>query len=213
MFSYVESRGGDYKATVFFGLQYFLKAYLTYRVTPKDVEEAKEFYTAHGVPFNYEGWMYVAKDLKGRLPVRIRAVPEGTIVPTHNILVSIESTDPKAFWVVSWLETMLLRYVWYGTTVATRSRRIRQTILEALRKTADAPDTEISFKLHDFGSRGVSSQESAMLGGAAHLINFMGSDTIAGIRCANKYYDCPMAGFSIPAASTLPSLRGVKNTR
>lgn len=200
MFSYVESRGGDYNATVFFGLQYFLKAYLTYRVSVADVKEAKEFYAAHGVPFNYDGWMYVAKELKGRLPVRIRAVPEGTIVPTHNILVSIESTDPKAFWVVSWLETMLLRYVWYGTTVATRSRRIRQTILEALRKTADAPDTEISFKLHDFGSRGVSSQESAMLGGAAHLVNFMGSDTIVGIRCANKYYNCPMAGFSIPAA-------------
>jgi nicotinamide phosphoribosyltransferase len=121
-------------------------------------------------------------------------------VPTHNILVSIESTDPKVFWVVSWLETMLLRYVWYGTTVATRSRKIKQIILEALRTSSDNPETEISFKLHDFGARGVSSQESAMLGGAAHLLNFMGSDTVVGIRCASKYYNCKMAGFSIPAA-------------
>lgn len=202
MFSYIESRGSDegYNQTVFFGLQYFLKAYLNYRVTPEDVEEAKEFYALHGEPFNYDGWMYIAKDLKGRLPVRIRAVPEGTIVPTHNILVSIESTDPKVFWVVSWLETMLLRYVWYGTTVATRSRKIKQIVLEALRKSSDSPETEINFKLNDFGARGVSSQESAMLGGAAHLLNFMGSDTVVGIRCANKYYNCKMAGFSIPAA-------------
>lgn len=199
MFSYVESRGGAYPETVFFGLQYYMKKYLTHRVTVAEVEEAKVFYAKHGVPFNYEGWLYVAKELGGKLPVRIRAVREGSVVPTHNILISVESTDPKAFWVVSWIETMLLR-VWYPITVATRSRTIKQIILAALNKTADDPQAEIGFKLHDFGSRGVSSQESAMIGGAAHLVNFMGSDTIVGIRCANEYYNSDMAGFSIPAA-------------
>jgi nicotinamide phosphoribosyltransferase len=199
MFSYIESRGGDYDKTVFFGLQYYLKEYLSHRVTVEEVEQAKELFAAHGEPFNYEGWMYIAKDLGGKLPVRIRAVPEGMVVPTHNILVSIESTDPKVFWVVSWLETMLLR-VWYPITVATRSHLIRQIILNALKITADDPEGEINFKLHDFGSRGVSSQESAMIGGAAHLVNFMGSDTVAGVLMANQYYNIPMAGFSIPAA-------------
>lgn len=199
MFSYVESRGGEYPETVFFGLQYYLKKYLTHRVTVEEVEEAKEFFTAHGLPFNYEGWLYIAKELGGKLPVRIRAVPEGSVVPTKNILMSIESTDPKVFWVVSWIETMLLR-VWYPITVATRSRTIKQIILEALVKSADDPKAEIAFKLHDFGSRGVSSQESAMIGGAAHLVNFMGSDTVVGVRAASKYYNAPMAGFSIPAA-------------
>lgn len=198
MFSYVESRGGEYDKTVFFGLQYYLKKYLTHRVTVAEVEEAKEFFEAHGEPFNYEGWMYIAKELGGKLPVRIRAVPEGTVVPTHNILVSIESTDPKVFWVVSWIETMLLR-VWYPINVATRSHKIRQIILEALRVSADDPENEINFKLHDFGSRGVSSQESAMIGGAAHLVNFLGSDTVVGVRAANKYYNTKMAAFSIPA--------------
>src|SRR5574337_821369 len=199
MFSYIESRGGEYNKTVFFGLQYYLKKYLTHRVTVEEVEEAKEFFEAHGEPFNYEGWMYIAKDLKGKIPVRIRAVQEGSVVPTHNILVSIESTDPKVFWVVSWLETMLLR-IWYPITVSTRSHTIKKIILSALEKSADDPKAEISFKLHDFGSRGVSSQESAMIGGAAHLVNFMGSDTVAGVLCANEYYNIPMAGFSIPAA-------------
>ena len=186
MFSYIESRGGEYNSTVFFGLQYYLKKYLTHRVTVEEVEEAKEFFAGHGEPFNYEGWMYIAKDLKGKLPVRIRAVPEGSVVPTHNILVSVESTDPKVFWIVSWIETMLLR-VWYPITVATRSRFIKKIILEALRVSADDPEGEINFKLHDFSARGISSQETGMIGGAAHLVNFMGSDTIVGVRCANEY--------------------------
>jgi nicotinamide phosphoribosyltransferase len=199
MFSYIESRGGDYDKTVFFGLQYYLKEYLTHRVTVEEVEQAKALFAVHGEPFNYEGWMYIAKELQGKLPVRIRAVPEGAVVPTHNILVSIESTDPKVFWIVSWIETMLLR-VWYPITVATRSHHIRQIILNALKVSADDPEGEINFKLHDFGSRGVSSQESAMIGGASHLVNFMGSDTVSGVLMANEYYNVPMAGFSIPAA-------------
>lgn len=200
MFSYVESRGGDYPETVFFGLQYYLKEYLTHRVTVEEVDLAKKLYAAHGVPFNYDGWMHIAKNLGGKLPVRIRAVPEGTVVPTHNIMVSIESTGgPETFWVASWLETMLLR-IWYPITVATRSRLIRSIILEALETSSDDPQAEINFKLHDFGSRGVSSQESAMLGGAAHLVNFMGTDTIPALLMAMEHYDCEMPGFSIPAA-------------
>lgn len=200
IFSYIESRGGDYQFTVFFGLQYYLKEYLSHRVSVEEVERAKELFAAHGEPFNYEGWKYIAEELGGKLPVRIRAVPEGTIVSTNNILVSVESTDIKVPWITSWLETSLLRNVWYPTTVATRSYTIKQIILKALKKSSDDPEAEISFKLHDFGSRGVSSQESAMIGGAAHLINFMGSDTVVGVLCANEYYNIPMAGFSIPAS-------------
>lgn len=200
MFSYIESRGGDYPETVFFGLQYYLKEYLKHRVTVEEVEKAAKFYAAHGEPFNYDGWMYIAKDLKGKLPVRIRAVKEGTVVPAHLPLLTIESTDPKVFWIASWLETSMLRAVWYPTTVATRSRTIKKIILDALRKSSDDPENEINFKLHDFGSRGVSSQESAMVGGAAHLLNFMGSDTVVGVLCANEYYNVDMSAFSIPAA-------------
>ncbi len=199
MFSYIESRGGEYEKTVFFGLQYYLKEYLRKPVTVEEVEEAKCFYDKHGVPFNYEGWMYIAKDLKGKLPVIIRAVPEGTIVPTHLPLVTVESTDPKVFWIVSWIETMLLR-IWYPINVATRSWTIKKMIKAALDKSSDAPDAELPFKLHDFGSRGVSSQESAQIGGAAHLVNFMGSDTVVGAMMANEYYDCDMSAYSIPAA-------------
>jgi len=197
---YAESRGGKFDSVLFFGLQYYLQKYLVGRVVSvEEVEEASTFYAAHGVPFNKEGWMYIAKDLNGILPLRIRAVPEGSVIPIHNVLVTIESTDPKVFWLPGWVETSLLRMVWYPTTVATLSKYCRCVIQKYLEETANDV-SELPFKLHDFGARGVSSLESAGIGGAAHLINFMGSDTVSGVYLANRVYDCPMAGFSIPAA-------------
>lgn len=199
MFSYFESRGGLFPSTVFFGLQYYLKAFLAKPITMDQVNEAAEFAAAHGVPFNLEGWTRIATTLEGKIPVRIRAVPEGTVVPTGHILMSVESTDPETFWVVSWLETMLVR-LWYPTTVATLSYNAKQVIRKYLDLSSDNTEAEIGFKLHDFGSRGVSSQESAAIGGAAHLVNFQGSDTVAGIYLANKVYNHKMAGYSIPAS-------------
>ena len=199
MYSYLESRGGKYPVTVFFGLQYILKEYLTRPIESWMVDEAVSFFAAHGVPFNEAGWHYIAEDLNGRLPIRISAVPEGTVVPVHNVLMTIESTDPQTFWLVSWLETLLLR-VWYPTTVATQSWYLKKLIYQSLVKTADDPDGEIAFKLHDFGARGVSSCESSGIGGMAHLVNFSGSDTVQGVVYANHYYHHPMAAFSIPAA-------------
>ncbi len=200
MYSYLESRGGTYGQVVFFGLQYLLDEYLAGAVVrPEDVVEAEAFFKSHGEPFNRAGWMRIAEALEGRLPLRIRAVPEGTVVPVRNVLMSVESTDPETFWVVSWLEAMLVR-LWYPITVATLSRHVKKIVLEALLESADEPLAELPFKLHDFGSRGVSSRESAGIGGMAHLVNFQGSDTVEGVRFANRYYGAEMAAFSIPAA-------------
>lgn len=206
VFSYIESRGGRHDKTVMFGLQYYLKKYLTKSINIDDIDEAEAFFKAHGEPFNRKGWFHILMDHDGLLPLKIRAVPEGCVVPTHNVLVTVENTCPHCFWLTSWVETMLLR-IWYPITVATESRHIKKIIMEYLEATSDDPKAEISFKLHDFGSRGVSSQESAMLGASAHLVNFMGSDTVVGVLAANRYYRAPMAGFSIPAAehSTITS--------
>jgi nicotinamide phosphoribosyltransferase len=205
VYSYIESRGGRYDQTVFFGLQAFIKEYLLEPITQADIDIADEILTAHGEPFNREGWEYILSAHGGYLPVVIRAVPEGTVVPVKNVLATIENTDPKAFWLTTYLETALLRAVWYPTTVATQSYTIRKVILDALEKTGDP--SLIDFKLHDFGARGVSSLESAGIGGAAHLVNFMGSDTITGVLYARQYYNAGVAGFSIPAAehSTITS--------
>lgn len=205
IFSYIESRGGKYGSTVFFGLQPILKK-LEQRITKEMVEEAKSFFAAHGEPFNESGWMYIVEKLDGKLPLRIKAVAEGMVVPTHNVLLTVENTDPKCFWLTSYMETMILR-VWYPITVASQSFTIKKIIKAALDKTSDDPMAELPFKLHDFGSRGVSSEESAAIGGAAHLVNFMGSDTVAGVVLANRVYKSPMSAFSIPASehSTITS--------
>jgi nicotinamide phosphoribosyltransferase len=205
MFSYVESRGGRYARTVFFGLQMLLKQYLCKPIDDAMIDEAKAFYAVHGEPFNEAGWRYIVTQYGGYLPVRIRAVPEGSVVPTGNVLMTVECEDPQVFWLASYLETMLLR-VWYPITVATQSWHVRQTIRRALEKSSDDM-TQLPFKLHDFGGRGVSSAESAAIGGAAHLVSFMGSDTVLGVMAANRYYREDMAAYSVPAAehSTITS--------
>ncbi|QTR53235.1 nicotinate phosphoribosyltransferase [Thiothrix unzii] len=198
--SYIESRGGQFPQTLFFGLQAFIKEYLLKPVTTADIDEAEALFAAHGVPFFRQGWEQIVQQHGGFLPIEIQALPEGMIVPTGNALVQIRNTDPQAFWLTSYLETALLRAVWYPTTVATLSWQVKQSIRQSLETTCDNPANELPFKLHDFGARGVSSHESAALGGMAHLVNFMGGDTVVALLAARKYYGADMAGFSIPAA-------------
>ncbi|WP_287604659.1 nicotinate phosphoribosyltransferase [Thiothrix sp.] len=198
--SYIESRGGEFPQTLFFGLQAFIKEYLLKPVTTADIDEAEALFAAHGVPFFRQGWEQIVQQHGGFLPIEIAALPEGMIVPTGNALVQIRNTDPQAFWLTSYLETALLRAVWYPTTVATLSWQVKQSIRQSLETTCDNPANELPFKLHDFGARGVSSHESAALGGMAHLVNFMGGDTVVALLAARKYYGADMAGFSIPAA-------------
>jgi len=150
VYSYVESRGGTWKQTVFFGLQIFLKEYLSNRITQDDIDIAEQIVTAHGEPFNREGWEYILRQHGGKLPLRIKAVPEGTVIPVKNVLATVENTDPNCAWLTSYVETALLRAIWYPTTVSTNSYESKRIILEYLKETGD--ESLIDFKLHDFGA-------------------------------------------------------------
>ena len=206
VFSYVEARGGPYAEALFFGLQAILKSAFARPVTRADIEEAEGLLTAHGLPFHKAGWDLLLDRHGGHLPLEIRAQAEGTVAPVHVPMMTVVNTDPDFFWLTSYVETALLR-VWYPVTVATISHGVRRVIRKALVASADVPDAELPFKLHDFGARGVSSEQSAALGGMAHLVNFQGSDTLSAIVAARRFYHEPMAGFSIPAAehSTITS--------
>lgn len=200
IYSYFESRGGGYEKLVFFGLQYYLKKYLSRQISAENIDEAEELLARHfSNPsiFNRAGWEYILKNHNGYLPVSIKAIPEGTIVPQRCALVTIENTDPRCFWLTNYLETLLVQ-IWYGTTVATNSRAMKGILLEALERSG-TPET-IGHKLHDFGFRGVSSVETAGMGAAAHLLHFCGSDTLHGLIFARDYYSEPVAGTSIPAS-------------
>ena len=98
IYSYLESRGGMFPATVFFGLQYYLMTYLQGAVFGKlDIQRADEFCRQHFGQdlFNRDGWARLLEKHGGRLPVRIKAVPEGTVVPTLNVLVTIDCASSR----------------------------------------------------------------------------------------------------------------------
>ncbi len=208
VYSYLEARGGASEEIIFFGLQYFIKRYLTGQViTREKIEEAEKIYKSHFGQdlFNKTGWEYILEKHGGMLPVEICAVKEGLKLPISRVLMTVENTDPHCYWLTNYLETLLVQ-VWYPCSVATLSHEMRQMILGHLEKTGDP--VLIDFKLHDFGFRGVSSVESAGIGGLAHLLNFKGTDTVQAIKIAMDYYnETEPVGYSIPASehSTITS--------
>ena len=145
---------------------------------------------------------YIVEKHGGKLPIKICAVPEGTVVDTKNVLMTIENTDPECAWLTNFLETILLQ-VWYPITVATLSREVKKIALKYFKKTTDydAPtiDFLLNFVLNDFGLRGVSSVQSARNGGSAHLVNFLGSDTVIANVVINDIYNSKIRGLSVPA--------------
>lgn len=203
VYSYFESReGAQYEQTVLFGLQHLLMTKLVGKVvTAEDVHEAARLAKSHfgGDLFNYEGWLRLVDKYDGRLPLRIKAVPEGTVVPVGNVMMTVENTDPEFFWLTNYMES-LLTHVWYPSTVATLSRSVKKILSRYLNRTSDNTEA-IDFMLHDFGYRGASSDESAAIGGAGHLVNFMGTDTLQAMELlAGSYHaDYETLAFSVPA--------------
>jgi len=208
--SYMESRGGRYDSTVFFGLQYFLKKYLEgVAITAEEVDEAYEYLgTELGTfgrddVFDRTKFDYIVEKHGGRLPVKIKAVPEGTSVETSNVLLYIENTDPNCAWLTNFLETLILQ-IWYPITVATLAREVKKNAQQAFLDTTDHDQATIDylleFVLNDFGFRGVSSVQSAAIGGAADMISFRGSDnTIASHLIKGFYNTDTVYNLSIPA--------------
>ena len=220
MISYLESRGGKFSETVFYGLQIFLKQYLEgVAITKEEVDEAFDYLgTKHGVfgrddVFDRTKFDYIIEMYEGKLPISIKAVPEGTVVGTKNVLFVIESLDENCAWLTNFLETILLQ-VWYPITVATLSREVRKIVDGSFQKNTSY-DTGlreflVDYVLNDFGFRGVSSVQSAGIGGSAHLVNFRGSDTIMASKYIRDYYNTETVyGLSIPATEhSIMTLKG-----
>ena len=207
--SYFEARaGGEYPEVVFFGMQYLLKRYIAGLILKQEhIEEGEEFARAHfgrSDVFNGDGWRRLLEKHQGIMPLRIKAVPEGSVIPESNVLFTIENTDNEFPWLVNHFETLLVQ-LWYPCTVATISRALKEMLRHGLAESGTPG--KLPFMLHDFGYRGSTSVESAAIGDAAHLVNFMGTDTIAGIEMLRQYYGADMPGFSVPAAehSTITS--------
>jgi nicotinamide phosphoribosyltransferase len=214
IYSYLEARrGAMFDKTVWFGLHYLIKQLEDLqKYTPAQwddfIAQGEVFTNVHIGPgyFNKVMWEKI-KASGGRLPIRIRSVREGSIIPVDNVLLTIENTDPEGLCapLVNHLETFLL-HVWYSSSVATLSRCVRDIIFKYIKLSETDAEAEgakvfpLPFMLHDFGYRGVSSTESAAIGALSHLLNFAGTDTVAGVLLGIKYYNInEMLGYSVPA--------------
>lgn len=199
--AYLEAReGAKYSETVFVGLQPILKDHFVGPVVTQDkIQDAIQKSTAHfGFPaFNTDMYQHILDNLGGRLPLHIKAVPEGTPVPVGNVLMTVDNTDPRCAPLTNAMET-ILTHVWAPSTVATVSRHLKKLMTHYLDMTSDNPDA-INFMLHDFGMRGVSSVESAGSSGMGHLVNFLGTDTFRACEYIMHYYGGSMPGFSVNA--------------
>lgn len=202
VFSYFESRPGAlFDETVFFGLQHIMKGIAGRVVTEQAIYDAAELAEKHMGKdlFNVQGWEHIRVAHDGLLPLRIRAVPEGTVVPTGNVLMTVENTDPECWWLTNALESYLT-HVWYPSTVATLSRHCKTLMASALERSGASLEG-LKFMLHDFGYRGATTHDAAAIGGAGHLVNFAGTDTLPAMRLAIDSYgaDLETLAFSVPA--------------
>jgi len=200
LYAYIEARNLNSEELIFFGLQAFVKKYLLNPITQDDIDEAEKFLLSHIGVFNRDDWEYILNEHGGFLPIEIKSLDEGTVTNKKIPLLDITNTDEKVPWLVTYIETALLRSLWYPSSVATISREIKKMIFRYLDDTCTNFDDQLPFKLHDFGARGVSSYESSRIGGAAHLLNFLGSDTVEGAMFLKDYYDGTDISYSIPAS-------------
>jgi nicotinic acid phosphoribosyltransferase len=208
MIAYGEFRkhyeGMDDERIVFYGIRYIVENYLNKRWTREDVEAAALFYKTHNVlgteyPFPKELFMSFVEDNDGYFPVKVEALPEGSVVYKHVPVYQITAKDKYAR-LVTFLETLLTQ-IWYPSTVATLSRHTKQLVTEAFEKSVDEDFFFlIPSRLHDFGFRGCSSVEQSILGGLAHLLNFEGSDTMSA-----AYYGQFYLNDGRPIASSIPA--------
>lgn len=202
VYSYLQARTANkmLEKTVFFGLQYYLEHYLAKPITKADVEDLLDIreQILGPTPLEVREKLTALAEL-GYWPLKIEAVPEGEVMPVQNVLMTIENTVPGFGWCVGYMESLLLK-VWNTITVASYSLRLRELVTAYARETCDDV-THLPFQVHDFGYRGVSSEETAEVSGAAHLLNFFGTDTVPAIGFLQKWYGAEFPiGLSVPAS-------------
>ena len=205
VYSYLTARTDKtFDKTVFFGLQYYLKEYLSVRLTPSMGEEFLK-YRKMILGSNSEAVERQIRDLclLGYFPLEIKAVEEGTVMPVKNVLMTITNTNPNFHWVVGFVESLILK-LWYSITVASCCYKYRTLVDSAFNETVSDDLMFLKdFTVHDFGYRGDSSEEGAAVSGAAHLVSFAGSDTVPALPFVEYYYKADTSGLimaSVPAS-------------
>lgn len=148
----------------------------------------------------------------GYLPITIKALPEGSVVPVRVPYLVIYNTLPEFFWVTNFLETIMSCMLWKPANSATTARKYRVLLDYYAELTGGAPEF-VKFQGHDFSFRGMSGLQDAQMSGAGHLLSFVGTDTLPAIDFLEQYYnadsDKELVGVSVPATEhSVMSLNG-----
>lgn len=204
------SRKDGITEVVTFGFQAFIKEYLidyfNDNFFSKTKQEVMDEYT-RVIKYTLGKEVVDTKHIEdlhdlGYLPIKIKAVDEGTLVPIRVPMMTIENTNPKFFWITNFLETLMSCQLWQPTTSATIAYQYRK-ILDKYASETNGDLSGVQFQGHDFSMRGMGSLESAMLSGSGHLLSFTGTDTIPSIHYLEQYYNAnienELVGCSIPA--------------
>lgn len=207
---------------VFFGLQYFIKKYIIedfdkhFFNRPKE-EVVEEYERRIGTYLGPDAIKYehveALHDL-GFLPIEIKAVEEGTLVPLRTAMFTMKNTRPEFFWLTNFLETIMSCVIWMPCTSATMALQYRKILNRFATETGG--DMEfVNWQGHDFSFRGMAGLEAAMMSGAGHLLSFTGTDTIPAIDFLEKYYNADsekeIVGGSVPATEHSVMCMGTKD--
>ena len=182
---------------VVFGIQYFIKKYLIDRFNndffnlPEDVAVAQFKRRVDTFLGKNEVGSEHIRELHrlGYLPIRLKALPEGSICPIRVPMITVINTNPKFFWLTNFLETIMSCELWLPMTSATSSRLYRKELERHAEKTGFTPDVNLGFLCHDFSMRGMAGLEAAITSGMGHLTSFVGSETLPAIEAVEKYYN------------------------
>ena len=136
----------------------------------------------------------------GYLPIEVRSLTEGTLVPIKVPVLTIYNTHPDFYWLTNYLETILSNLMWKPLTSATIAHQYRKVLTKWMEKTDKDNAWFIDWQGHDFSMRGMDSVEAVISSGLGHLTSFSGTDSLPAIYGARKYYGAEgfVAG-SVPA--------------
>lgn len=155
------------------------------KITTEMIDEAEVEITEQGYEFPRANWEYIRN--LGYLPLEVRAISEGSVVPTGLPLITIENTDDYSAWLVSYIETWSQDVIWTMTTIATKMRAVRQ-MMDNFCKVTGTPAEAAEYMVHNFGDRGAGGQDRAIMAAMAHAVFFSGSDCLRANRYLKRVY-------------------------
>lgn len=204
IYSYLHTRSDKkYDKIIVYGLKYLIKEYLSHPITEDMVQEFfyyRKKILGNEAPRHIIDKLYGLATL-GYIPLEIKSFPEGTVLDAQSVIATVTNTVPGFHWVVGFFESLLL-HAWYPITVASASLKYKILVEKYAIETCDNSD-HIPYSVHDFGYRGCSSEESAMVASSAHLLNFLGTDTVSALDFIENNYETEpgqVIGVSVPAS-------------